>query len=55
MPIPLREVTDKQLIGAILSVIVIYLIFRIYTGWYSKYLEKKEKELEENEKIGELY
>lgn len=55
MPIPLREVTDKQLIGTILSLIAVYLIFRIYTGWYSKYLKKKEKELEENEKVGELY
>ena len=53
MPIPTREITDKTLLGGILSVIFAYLLIRIFTTWYSRYLEKKE--LKEKENIGELY
>jgi len=55
VPIPPREVTDKALIGSIISVIFAYLLIRIFTTWYSRYLEKKEEELKEKENIGELY
>ncbi len=55
MPIPTREITDKTLLGGILSVIFAYLLIHIFTTWYSRYLEKKEEELKEKENIGELY
>jgi len=31
MPLPTREITDKTLIGGILSVIFAYLLIRIFT------------------------
>ena len=55
MPSPTREITDKTLLGGILSVIFAYLLIHIFTTWYSRHLEKKEEELKEKENIGELY
>ncbi len=55
MPIPTREITDKTLVGGIISAILAYLLIHIFTTWYSRHLEKKEEELKEKENIGELY
>ncbi|KUK18312.1 hypothetical protein [Thermococcus sibiricus] len=55
MLIPTRGITDKTFIGSIISVIFGYLLIRVFTTWYSRYLEKKEEELKEKENIGELY
>jgi len=55
VPIPTREITDKTLVGGIISAILAYLLIHIFTTWYSRHLEKKEEELKEKENIGELY
>jgi len=55
VPIPTREITDKTLVGGIISAILAYLLIHIFTTGYSRHLEKKEEELKEKENIGELY
>ncbi|USG99015.1 hypothetical protein K1720_05515 [Thermococcus argininiproducens] len=55
MPVPNREITDKDLATSLMVGIIVYVLIQVYTRWYSNYLKKKEEELKEHENIGELY
>lgn len=57
--IPQRVPSDFQILFGILGVVLLFLVFWLFSNWIKGYAEKKEKEIEEElkelEQTGELH